>query len=291
MNKTSLTDIVPIVHVDDQEQLIEAVGTLKKSQVIALDTEFDNMRTKYGMNLELIQIYDASKVYLIRVCLLKDISILKEVIEDSKITKLVYSASEDIQALKSCGLSLQGLYDLQVASKLAGFESTSFIKLIKELVGVELNKNEQKSNWRAKKLSDEQMAYAANDVIHNLKLYSIINKVITAENKEQILDQKNKAIEKVPLNKFEPKLKPKYWELNRASNGKFFRLLQLRDKLAAKKDVPPYFIFDEEFIAELAMSGDNFDCISSFKNCPKPYKADSHAKSYINRQVKDILKG
>ncbi|TDH26379.1 hypothetical protein EXU57_09770 [Segetibacter sp. 3557_3] len=289
MNRTSLADIVPIVQVDDEEQLIEAVSILKHCQVIALDTEFDNMRTKYGMNLELIQIFDGDKVYLIRVCLIKHITVLKTIIEDSNIIKLVYSASEDIQALKSCGLSLQGLYDLQVASKLAGFESGSFIKIIKELIGVTLTKDEQKSNWRAKKLSDKQMAYAANDVIYNFKLYTIIKKVIYADQKEEILNEKNTAIEKTPPNKLAPKLKPKYRDLNIATNGKFFKLLELRDQLAKKRNVPPYYIFDEDLVAELARSGDTFECISSFRNCPGTYKSDSQEKSFINREIKNIL--
>ena len=95
---------------------------------------------------------------------------LNSLLADNNIIKVIYSASEDMQALKSRGLFLKGLYDLQIASKLAGIESTSFVKLVTELLGIELSKKEQQSNWRAEKLSDEQIAYAASDVIYTLQL-------------------------------------------------------------------------------------------------------------------------
>jgi hypothetical protein len=48
---------IPIVHVDNEDQLKEAVSLLKKCCVLVLDTELDSMRTKYGMNMELSVFY------------------------------------------------------------------------------------------------------------------------------------------------------------------------------------------------------------------------------------------
>jgi ribonuclease D len=289
MNNTFPADKLLIVHVDNEDQLKEAVSFLKKNCVLALDTEFDSMRTKYGMNLELIQIYDGRKVYLIRACFIKDISVLKTIVEDEKIIKLIYSAREDIPALKSRGLFLQGLYDLQEASKLAHLESKSYVQLIKELIGVELNKIEQKSNWRAKKLSDDQLAYAANDVIYNIQLYSILKDRIQASKNETILNEKNKAIEKAPLKEFEPKLKSKHRALNTATKRKILALLKLRVQFAKKRNVPPIYVFPDELIDELVAGSNTFDCISYFKNCPRPYKVDSSERRSFNSQIKTIL--
>ena len=176
-----------------------------------------------------------------------------------------------------------------MASKQAHLESTSFVKLVKELIGVELSKDEQKSNWRAKELSDKQMAYAANDVIYNIQLYSILNGKVRTNNNELILVQKNKEIEKSPLKKFKPKLKSKHRELNVTTQRKIMKLLHLSAQLAEKRNVPPIYVFPDELIDELIAAGKAFDCISSFKNCPKPYQVNSPTRNLINQQIKNIL--
>ncbi len=280
---------IPIVHVTNNDQLSEAVSILKESKLMALDTEFDKMWTRFGMNLELIQIFDGRKVYLIRTCLIEDVTMLHSLLSDNHIIKVIYAAGEDIQALKSRGLFLQGLYDLQVASKLAGIESRSFVQLVTELLGIELSKKEQRSNWRAKNLSDGQIAYAANDVIYTLQLYSVVKDKILANKKEQILDEKNRAIEKVKLQTFKPKLKPNHKRQNKEVQRKILKLLELRAALAEKKDVPPFRIFSNELIDEIWTAGSTFECLSFFKHCPKPYQGNSPKINRINAQIRNIL--
>ena len=80
---------IPIVHVTNTDQLSEAVRILKESKLMALDTEFDNMWMRFGMNLELIQIFDGRKVYLIRTCLIEDVTILNSLLADNNIIKVI----------------------------------------------------------------------------------------------------------------------------------------------------------------------------------------------------------
>jgi ribonuclease D len=289
MNIDVFGEQIPIVVIETKEQLIKAVDELKESKILAIDTEFDRMRTKYGMNLELIQIYDRRQVYMIRVARIKDIQLLKPVLEDKNVLKLIYSAEQDIEAIKSHEINLQGLYDLQVAAKLTGCKSSSFIALVEEMFGIILNKKEQNSDWGTKQLTDEQIRYAANDVLFSFHLYSILDEKVKKNKGEAILKTKNESLERTQPTAFKPKLKGRHKELSRADQRKTLKLLELRAQIAEKRNVPPHFVFNDAFMDEVVSIGNNFQDISSLNNCPKRYSELSKERDWVNERIKELM--
>ena len=99
---------------------------------------------------------------------------LKALLADPKVLKIFHFARFDLAMLKRhLGVDAKPVYCTKVASKLVRtFTDRHGLKdLCRELLGVELSKQQQSSDWGAATLSEEQLRYAAADVeyLHALK--------------------------------------------------------------------------------------------------------------------------
>jgi ribonuclease D len=102
---------------------------------------------------------------------------LIRVLGDPKVLKIFHFARFDIAALyKSLGVMPMPLYCTKMASKLARtYTDRHALKdLARELLGLDLSKQQQTSDWGAQTLSEAQVAYAASDVLH---LHALKNKL------------------------------------------------------------------------------------------------------------------
>jgi len=102
---------------------------------------------------------------------------LKAVLKNRKILKIFHFGRFDVAVMQHylnvrCG----PVYCTKIAAKLTRtFTERNGLKdLCRDLLGVELNKQQQTSDWGADTLSDEQLAYAASDVLH---LHALKNKL------------------------------------------------------------------------------------------------------------------
>jgi len=99
---------------------------------------------------------------------------LKRLLADAAVTKLFHFARFGIAVFRYyLGISTAPIYCTKVASKLVRtYTDRHGLKdLVKDLLGVDLSKEQQSSDWGAVELSEKQLAYAANDVafLHRLK--------------------------------------------------------------------------------------------------------------------------
>ena len=94
---------------------------------------------------------------------------LKALLADPSIVKIFHFARFDVAVLqKYLGVAAAPIYCTKIASKLVRtYTDRHGLKdLASELIGVELSKQQQSSDWAAEKLSDQQCHYAASDVLH-----------------------------------------------------------------------------------------------------------------------------
>lgn len=94
---------------------------------------------------------------------------LTRLLADPAVTKVFHFARFDVAVLyKTFGVIAQPLYCTKIASKLVRtYTDRHGLKdLVRELLGVDLSKQQQSSDWAAETLSDAQLAYAASDVLH-----------------------------------------------------------------------------------------------------------------------------
>jgi ribonuclease D len=114
---------------------------------------------------------------------------LKALFADPAITKIFHYARFDVAVIRHyLGVDTAPLYCTKIASKLTRtYTDRHGLKdLIKELLGIELNKQQQSSDWGAHVLSDPQKQYAAQDVIYLHELKSRLDQMLAREGREEI---------------------------------------------------------------------------------------------------------
>ena len=114
---------------------------------------------------------------------------LKALFTDPSVTKIFHYARFDVAVIRHyLGVDTAPLYCTKIASKLTRtYTDRHGLKdLTKELLGIELNKQQQSSDWGAHVLSDAQKQYAAQDVIYLHELKSRLDQMLAREGREEI---------------------------------------------------------------------------------------------------------
>jgi ribonuclease D len=94
---------------------------------------------------------------------------LKRLLADPAILKIFHFARFDIGALyRAFGIMATPLYCTKIASRIARTytDKHGLKDLVREMLGIDLSKQQQLSDWGADKLSEAQVAYTAADVVH-----------------------------------------------------------------------------------------------------------------------------
>lgn len=112
---------------------------------------------------------------------------LKALFANPDVTKIFHYARFDVAVIRHyLGVDTAPLYCTKIASKLTRtYTDRHGLKdLVKELLGIELNKQQQSSDWGAHMLSDSQKQYAAQDVIYLHELKSRLDQMLAREGRE-----------------------------------------------------------------------------------------------------------
>lgn len=109
---------------------------------------------------------------------------LKALLTNPNILKLFHFARFDVAVMKRyLGVVTRPVYCTKIASKLARTytDKHGLKDLVRELLDVDMSKQQQSSDWGAPKLSDAQLAYAASDVLHLHRLKSMLDTMLVRE--------------------------------------------------------------------------------------------------------------
>jgi ribonuclease D len=112
---------------------------------------------------------------------------LKRLLADESVLKIFHFGRFDMAVLKHhFGVMPRPVYCTKVASRLARtFTDRHGLKdLCRELLGIELSKQQQSSDWGAAELSPEQLSYAASDVLHLHALREKLDAMLRREGRE-----------------------------------------------------------------------------------------------------------
>ena len=114
---------------------------------------------------------------------------LQRLLADPGVVKIFHFARFDVAVLyKTFGVMAQSIYCTKIASKLVRtYTDRHGLKdLVRELLGVELSKQQQSSDWAAPVLSEAQLAYAASDVLHLHALRERLDAMLAREGRADI---------------------------------------------------------------------------------------------------------
>ncbi len=114
---------------------------------------------------------------------------LRRLLADPGITKLFHFARFDLAMLyRYLGVMATPVYCTKIASRLARtFTDRHGLRdLCKDLLGIDLAKQQQSSDWGAPELSEEQLRYAAADVLHLHALRARLDAILTRESRTEL---------------------------------------------------------------------------------------------------------
>ena len=113
---------------------------------------------------------------------------LKALLKDPKVTKIFHFARFDVAVIeKYLSVETTPIYCTKIASKLVRtYTDRHGLKdLCAELLGIELSKQQQSSDWGAADLTPQQLAYAASDVLHLHKLKAKLDEMLAREGRTE----------------------------------------------------------------------------------------------------------
>jgi ribonuclease D len=163
---------------------------LDLGKLVAVDTETMGLNTARD-RLCLVQLSAGDEIcHLVQLARGSyDAPNLKRLLGDPKVAKLFHFARFDLAALQHyLGITCRPVYCTKVASKLARTftDRHSLRDLCRDLLGVDMSKQQQSSDWGAAQLSDEQLRYAASDVLYLHRLRIILDEMLEREGRRDL---------------------------------------------------------------------------------------------------------
>jgi ribonuclease D len=114
---------------------------------------------------------------------------LTQLLEDENVTKIFHYARFDVAILKQyLGAKVRPLYCTKIASKLARTytDKHGLKDIVKEMLGIDLSKQQQSSDWGSPILSDAQKQYAALDVIYLHEVKARFDQILQREGRMEL---------------------------------------------------------------------------------------------------------
>ncbi len=168
-----MTPIQPI-HITANAQLADIAAQLRDKPLLAIDTEFQRETTFYPI-AGLIQLGDAQHQYLIDPLRVDAWSPLCDLFAQDK-PCILHACGEDLEVFSRIVDAVpSALFDTQVGAALAGFGfSLSYQALVRECLGIEVEKEQTRSDWLRRPLTAEQCHYAALDIAYLPEVFECI---------------------------------------------------------------------------------------------------------------------
>jgi ribonuclease D len=154
-----------VIAVNTNQHLADLCAEWAELSALALDTEFMRTNTFYP-KLGLLQISDGSHCYLIDPLEISDWQPFTELFDSTTLVFILHSAGEDLVLLfTSLGKVPAQIFDTQIAAAFLGHGfSLSYQALVKKELDKDIEKDETRSDWLQRPLTEAQLRYAALDV-------------------------------------------------------------------------------------------------------------------------------
>ena len=243
-------------------QLIESDAALRQvlareqgSTVVAVDTEFMRRNTFFPQ-VALLQLCFSDRAWLVDPLAIEDTQPIADLMVDSRTTKVLHSASEDLEVFQCwLGVLPSPLFDTQRAAALVdlGF-GLGYRALVQEICDVDLPKGETRSDWLQRPLTEAQCEYAAQDVAWLLPVWQdLYDKCITQDKLDWVLADGADAAANLASNNGEYYKRIKTaWKLNARQLSVLRAVCDWREATARRMDKPRSWIIDDKACLQLA---------------------------------------
>lgn len=232
------------------------LGRLRGQPEIAIDCEFQREGWYYPQ-LCLMQLSSGGEVVAIDPNEI-DLTPLGEVLADVSVLKVFHAAENDLPLLAhATGQPVRNVFDTQIAAAFVGHGAApAYTLLVERLCGVTLSKKLRFTNWDARPLSPEQVAYALDDVRHLLNVAAALRKELVQRGRHQwvtmaIEDMVAKALAPRDRSRLYLKLGP-LKEMSSRQLAVLREVADWRDRRAAEINRPPQSVAPDAALRQMA---------------------------------------
>lgn len=245
--------------ITESADLAQFCATFGDEQFITVDTEFIRERT-YFPQLCLMQVATSHEAVAIDPIANPELDLkpLYEAFANEKLVKVFHACKQDIEIfVHDSGVVPYPLYDTQIAAMVCGYgESISYENLVMDLVGATLDKASRFTDWARRPLSDRQLVYALDDVIHLRVIYEKLRARIHEDGRDEWIAEEMEELSNI--SQYRVDANRSYLRLKVKSRAPM--VLQIlrataawREEMAAKKDVPRQRILKDDWVVQVAM--------------------------------------
>jgi ribonuclease D len=152
--------------ITDQRAVDELAARLDTAPWIALDTEFLRERT-YRPQLCLLQFAIPDAALCVDPLADIELAALTPAVTAGAAPKILHAARQDLEVLWPVFGALAPVFDTQTAAALTGLPAQiGYSDLVRRLLGIDLPKGQTRTDWSKRPLSEAQLHYAIDDVVH-----------------------------------------------------------------------------------------------------------------------------
>jgi len=275
----------------DDAGLAEHCAAWQALPFVALDTEFMRVDTFYPI-AGLLQVSAGEGAYLIDPLRISDWRPFAALLEAPGVVKVLHSCSEDLEVfLRLTGSLPAPLFDTQLAAGYLnlGF-SMGYSRLVQALLDIELPKGETRSDWLQRPLSELQVRYAAEDVLHLVEVYRALMARLAPQKVEWVLEDgaelvANLSREVAPEDAWrDAKLA---WKLSRQQQAVLRALCAWREREARSRNQPRNRVLREHSLWPLARTQpDNLVALARIEDMhPKTVRQDGETLLKLIREA------
>jgi ribonuclease D len=186
-----------------------------------------------------------------------DLQPLGELLADPGTDVVVHAGRQDVALLRRATHgSPTGIFDTQTAAGFAGLPAQAgYDTLLRELLGVRVQKTASYTRWDRRPLSGEQLAYAREDVVHMLELADELQRRLTASGRLEWAREECRALESASDERDPDTIfqrLPRINSLSPAARAVARELVDWRENLAHQQDRPVTTVLHDAALVELA---------------------------------------
>lgn len=239
----------------------------EKASFLAVDTEFLRERTYYPQ-LCLVQVSDGDEAVAIDPLEPSlDLTPLWTLMRNKNIVKVFHAGQQDMEIFLHHMEQLPSpIYDTQLAAMVCGMgDQVGYDKLVKGMLGHDIDKTSRFTDWSKRPLSNRQINYALDDVIYLARLYPQIKKRIADEGRTHWLDEEYAKSNDPATYVTKPEDAWRRLKIRNMRSPSLLRLMHLaawREVEAQQRDLPRNRVLRDETLIDLA--GSNPQTASEF---------------------------
>ncbi len=235
------------------------VASISDATTLAVDTEGASFH-RYHDRIYLLQLSTPERHAIIDPLRAGVLEPLREIVESRRVEIVFHDADYDLRLLhQDYGWHVANIFDTRIAAQLLGIRAFGLAALLEQYFSVRLDKRFQRADWSMRPLSQEMLAYAAQDTMHLLPLQERLRAELERRERWSWAAEEFERLEGTRWDEDDPStafLRIKgARDLTRRELAVLRELVPWREDVARELDRSPFRVVGNEVLLEVSRRG------------------------------------